>query len=68
MENYAYRSLDIFLENHETTMSQITLIFLMYQAAQALRFLKIQKIYHYDVKPANMLIGKMLLLRISDFG
>lgn len=40
----------------------------MYWAARALRFLKTQGIHHYDVKPANMLIGKNFTLRISDFG
>jgi serine/threonine protein kinase len=40
----------------------------MYQASQALRFLKINKIQLLDVKPSNMLLARNHLLRLTDFG
>lgn len=35
---------------------------------QGIRFLRDNKIVHLDLKPQNLLIGKGLLLRITDFG
>jgi serine/threonine protein kinase len=40
----------------------------MYQASQALRFLKINNIQHLDVKPSNMLLARNHVLKLTDFG
>jgi|JI6StandDraft_1071083.scaffolds.fasta_scaffold16183_5 serine/threonine protein kinase len=62
------RSLEGFIRNNEITLTPATLIYLMYQATQSLRFLAVCGIQHLDVKPPNMLIARNLLLRLTDFG
>lgn len=62
------RSLELFLRNNEITITPVTLIYLMYQASHALRFLAINEIQHLDVKPPNLLMARSLLLRLTDFG
>jgi serine/threonine protein kinase len=40
----------------------------MIQTVQGLRFLRDNEIVHLDLKPHNLLIGRGLQLKITDFG
>ncbi len=88
MEYYPNKSLDYFKANFLATMSLNTKIYLLFQIAQGIRFLvtsndktgisdKNFKIFHLDLKPANILvdffkinfqISKNDIAKLSDFG
>lgn len=56
VEYYHYKSLDQFKAFYSPTMSLNTKIYILYQIAQAVKFLKDQGIYHLDLKPGNILV------------
>lgn len=62
------RSLDKYVVSNRLTVSVMSLLYLMWQAAHALRFLAMHDVTHLDVKPQNLLIGRSLCLKLSDFG
>jgi len=56
MEYYSYKSLDQFKSLYWSTISLNTKIFILYQTAQGLKFLKDNNIAHLDLKPGNILV------------
>jgi len=57
MEYYSYKSLDQFKMLYWPTISLNTKIFILYQTAQGIKFLKDNGIYHLDLKPGNILVN-----------
>lgn len=57
MEFYQYKSLDQFKMTYGATISLNTKIFILYQTAQGLKFLKQNNIFHLDLKPGNILVN-----------
>jgi serine/threonine protein kinase len=49
-------------------MSLSTKLYLLCQVVQGLRFLKDNNIVHMNIQPQNVLVGKELFLRLTDFG
>ena len=47
--------------------SETMLCYIAYQVLNALKYCKIQKIVHYDIKPANIIIDDMLNIKLIDF-
>ncbi|CAK94444.1 unnamed protein product (macronuclear) [Paramecium tetraurelia] len=68
MERYYYSSLDNFSRRQEEFLSMSTKIFLAHSVAMGLRYCHNYNIIHMDIKPANILISKALVAKISDFG
>jgi serine/threonine protein kinase len=68
MDWYAFKSFDIYYKSNIKSLSLLTKIYLLCQVIQGLRFIRNNKIAHMDIKPQNIIIGKSLLLRVSDFG
>lgn len=68
MDSCKHRSIDSLLKSQETFLSPLNRLFLVYSAAQALRFIHKHSIIHLDIKPANILVGRNFLLRLTDFG
>lgn len=68
MEYYPNKSLDNFKNAFKNTMSLNTKIYMLLQVAQGLKFLKENQIVHLDLKPANILIQKNYIAKITDFG
>jgi serine/threonine protein kinase len=68
MDWYMHKSLDLYIKNNKISTSLLTKLYLLCQVIQGLRFLRDNKIVHMDMKPQNVLVGKGLLLRLTDFG
>ncbi|KRX08636.1 Protein kinase-like domain [Pseudocohnilembus persalinus] len=68
MEYYPNKSLDHFKVNFSITLSLTSKLYILWQIVQGIKFLKDNSISHLDLKPANILIGKQLNAKISDFG
>jgi serine/threonine protein kinase len=68
MDWYMHKSLDLYITNNFSSTSLLTKIYLLCQVVQGLRFLRDNDIVHMDIKPQNVLVGKELLLRLTDFG
>jgi serine/threonine protein kinase len=68
MDWYMYKSLDSYVKSNKITMSFLTKLYLLCQVIQGLRFLRDNNIVHMDMKPQNVLVGKGLLLRLTNFG
>ncbi|CAD8198958.1 unnamed protein product [Paramecium octaurelia] len=68
MERYFYSSLDHFQRRQEEFLSISTRIYLAHSIAMGLRYCHNYNIIHMDIKPANILISKTFLAKISDFG
>ena len=68
MDWYMHKSLDLYKRNNSITMSLLTKLYLLCQVVQGLRFLRDNNIVHMNMKPQNVLVGKRLLLRLTDFG
>lgn len=49
-------------------MSLLMRLYFLSQLVEGLRFLHTRSLYHLDIKPQNMLIGKGFILKITDFG
>jgi mitogen-activated protein kinase kinase 9 len=52
----------------ENAISLLTVLHIMSQIAQGLRYLNQYKIVHLDLKPENILLTKGLGVKIIDFG
>ncbi len=61
-------SLDSFRYKYQFTQSLNTKLFILYQIAMGLKFLKDNNIYHIDLKPGNVLITRNYVAKITDFG
>ena len=57
-----------YIKNNFNTMSLLTKLYSLCQVVQGLRFLRDHNIVHMDMKPQNVLVGKGILLRLTDFG
>jgi protein-serine/threonine kinase len=68
MDWYMHKSLDLYIKNNFRSTSLLTKLYLLCQVVQGLRFLRDNNIVHMDIKPQNVLVGKGLLLRLTDFG
>lgn len=68
VEFYPFKSLDQFKTYYGPTMSLNTKLYILYQIAQALKFLKDKNIYHLDLKPGNILLSKNYIVKVIDFG
>jgi serine/threonine protein kinase len=68
MDWYMHKSLDLYIKNNSRSTSLLTKLYLLCQAVQGLRFLRDNNIVHMDMKPQNVLVGKGLLSRLTDFG
>lgn len=68
MDLYTSRSLDKYILGNQLTVSTVTLLYLVHHASQALRFCAINGIQHLDFKPHNLLVGRNLTAKLSDFG
>ncbi|KRX10119.1 Protein kinase-like domain [Pseudocohnilembus persalinus] len=68
MEYYPHKSLDNFLINFQKTISLNTKIYFLWQITLALKFLAENKIYHLDLKPANVILSKAYITKLIDFG
>ncbi len=49
-------------------MSFNTQLNILYQLAQAIKFLKDNKIIHLDLKPLNIMFNEKMELKLIDFG
>lgn len=52
----------------KTVMSLLMRLYFLSQFVEGLRFLHSHHIFHLDLKPQNLLIGKAFILKITDFG
>ncbi|CAD8183677.1 unnamed protein product [Paramecium pentaurelia] len=68
MERYFYSSLDSFHKKMEDCLSLSSKIFIAHSIAMGLRYCHQYDIIHMDIKPANILISKSLIAKITDFG
>lgn len=65
---YTYRGIDFFTTLNCKTLSSLTKMSLIAQAAMGLTFLKNIHITHCDFKWSNVLLAKGYIAKISDFG
>lgn len=63
LEYYPFKSLDHFKNVYGYTMSLNTKLYILYQVAQAIKFLKDNQIYHLDLKPGNILVITLFIFR-----
>ena len=58
-----------FLKNslNRNYYSETMLCYITYHVLNALKYCKIQKIVHYDIKPANIIIDEKLIIKLIDF-
>lgn len=68
MDLYAESSADIFLKDNEKVISLKSKFMLACPIAQGIRLLRDCSIVHMDLKFQNVLIGRGLIPRITDFG
>ncbi|CAD8121990.1 unnamed protein product [Paramecium sonneborni] len=68
MERYYHSSLDYFKAKQQEVLSLSTRIFIAHSIAMGLRYIHNYGIIHMDIKPANILIAKTLMAKITDFG
>lgn len=57
-----------YIAKNKETMSYQTKIYLAYIIAQGLRYLQEYQIAHLDLKPANIMVCKQLMVKLIDFG
>ena len=57
-----------YISKNKETMSYQTKIYLGYIIAQSLRYLQEYHIAHLDLKPANIMVCKQLMVKLIDFG
>jgi serine/threonine protein kinase len=57
-----------FKRTRRSTMSLLTRLYFLSQLVEGLRFLHARNLYHLDLKPHNLLIGRAFILKITDFG
>jgi serine/threonine protein kinase len=57
-----------YITKNKETMSYQTMIYLAYIIAQALRYLQEYQIAHLDLKPANIMVCKQVMVKLIDFG
>ena len=50
------------------TLSEVEVLFFMRQLVFGIEYLNSQLVSHRDLRPANLLIGNNLELKICDFG
>ena len=69
MEKASLGNLRQFLYNKlkKTFYSETMLCFITFQILNALKYLQNQKIVHYDLKPANIIINEKLDIKLIDF-
>jgi serine/threonine protein kinase len=63
-----YSDYSSFKRARRTVMSLLMRLYFLSQLVEGLRFLHARNLYHLDLKPQNMLIGKAFILKITDFG
>jgi serine/threonine protein kinase len=68
MDLYSESSCDIYLRDNKKSMSLKTKMTLLYPIVQGMRVLRDSDIVHLDLKFQNVLIGRALVPRITDFG
>ncbi|CAD8209936.1 unnamed protein product [Paramecium octaurelia] len=68
MERYYHSSLDYFKSKKQEVLSLSTRIFIAHNIAMGLRYIHNYNIIHMDIKPANILISKTYMAKITDFG
>ncbi|CAD8210133.1 unnamed protein product [Paramecium pentaurelia] len=68
MERYFHSSLDYFMVTQQEVLTLSTRIFIALNIAKGLRYIHNYGIIHTDIKPANILISKTLIAKITDFG
>ncbi len=49
-------------------MSYQTKLYFGYIIAQSLRYLTEYKIVHLDLKPSNIMLSKLMIIKLIDFG
>lgn len=57
-----------YIAKNKETMSYQTKIYLGYIIAQGLRYLQEYQIAHLDLKPANIMVCKQMMVKLIDFG
>ena len=69
MENASLGNLRNFLYNKlkKDYFSETMLCFITFQILNALKYLQNQKVVHYDIKPANIIINDKLDIKLIDF-
>ncbi|CAD8112838.1 unnamed protein product [Paramecium primaurelia] len=68
MERYYHSSLDYFMVTQQEVLTLSTRIFIALNIAKGLRYIHNYGIIHTDIKPANIMISKTLIAKITDFG
>ncbi|BBM88197.1 protein kinase domain-containing protein [Candidatus Uabimicrobium amorphum] len=70
MEYIAGSSLDEWIRQHnvEYTSSFLKILDIAIQIAWGLQYAHLRKIIHQDIKPANIMISELGLVKITDFG
>ena len=68
MEYVSGEPLDQFVRLHKHSLSIRTKLYLMFNLILGIRFLISREIVHLDLKPANLIVSKQLIPKITDFG
>lgn len=68
MEYSEFPNLEEFMSLRKDTMVLHTKIYLVYLVACALKFLQEYRVVHLDLKPANILLQKKMMIKVIDFG
>ncbi|CAK81156.1 unnamed protein product (macronuclear) [Paramecium tetraurelia] len=68
MERYYHSSLDYLKSKKSEVLSLSSRIFISHNVAMGLRYIHNYGIIHMDIKPANILISKTMMAKITDFG
>lgn len=68
MDYINHPTLAEYITKNKDTMSYQTKIYLGYIIAQGLRYLQEYQIAHLDLKPANIMVCKQLMVKLIDFG
>lgn len=63
-----FPNLGEFIKQNRDSLSYQTKIYFGYIIAQGLRYLQEYQIAHLDLKPANIMLHKKLMIKFIDFG
>lgn len=53
---------------HRSSISLFTKMYILFMIVQGVRFLKQNAIVHLDLKPNNIMISKLMMIKIIDYG
>ena len=68
MDYYTESSMDTFLYQNQRSISVRSKLLLLHFVMQGLRVLRDADVVHMDLKEHNILVGRGMIPRISDFG